>query len=121
MPSLYPLGQETIVVENAPLVTGRTGALIRDWDNAAQTVISECMIQPFILADKLNYTNDGEREFTKNSFRVFAPPGTASIVQPESRILWRGVTYEVQGIPGKWFDFDSTEVYVAFLIRDRRG
>ncbi len=113
------LGEQTIITLDAPLVQGRTGAFYRDWDAAVQTVIPGCSVQPFILAEKLNYTNDSEREFTKNSWRVYAPPD--AVVSPEARVIYQGVEHDVQGIPGDWVDLDGVKNHKAFLIRERRG
>lgn len=116
------LGSQTITVRNAPLVPSSRGtSLIRDWANAEETTFNDCNVQPFKLAEKLAYSNDAEREFSKVGFRVYAPPDADGVVTAESHILYKGIEYEVLGIEGDWHRLDGTLDHVAFIIRERRG
>lgn len=116
------LGTQTIEILNAPLVDSPRGtSSVRDWVNAEVTVVEGCNVQPFKLAEKLAYSNDSQREFSKSGFRVYAPGVADGIVTAESKVRYRGTTYEVLGITGTWFRLDGTIDHVAFVIRERRG
>lgn len=116
------LGAQIITVLNAPFVDSPRGtSSVRDWANAAETVISGCNIQPFKLAEKLAYSNDKEREFSKMGLRVYAPVEADGVVTAESKIRYNGTVYDVLGIQGVWFRLDGTLDHVAFIMRERRG
>jgi hypothetical protein len=120
MPPRRPLGRETITVVRAPLEENpRTGALVRNWDNATETVVKNCNVQPFPLAEKLNFEFLDNREYARSSLRVYAPAGTS--VEPTDKILYRGKTYEVFGFSGDWQDFHGVPHHVAFVMRIREG
>ena len=120
MPPSRPLGKATIVVIRAPLVDNpRTGAKVRDWENATETTVMNCNCQPFPLAEKLNFELMDNREFARSSVRVYAPAGTE--IEHTDRIRYRGDTYEVFGFPGDWQDFHEVPHHVAFVMRIRSG
>lgn len=120
MPPTRPLGNQSIVRRRAPLTANsRDGSLERDWANAVETTITQCNVQPFKLAEKLNFEDNREREFTRSALRVYAPAGTD--VDPDDIIVYRGKQYDVFGFSGEWFDFDAVAHHVAFIIRLREG
>ncbi len=115
-----PLGNDEFTRIRAPLVWSDTAkAYYRDWDNATETTISGCSVQPFRLAEKLNFEINKEREFSRTGLRFFAPAGTD--IDADDRIIYRGREYAVFGHHGDWTDFDGTVNHVAFLARRREG
>lgn len=121
MPALTrPLGNQSFVLVRAALVaSGRDGTLQRDWANATETTVTKCNIQPFRLAEKLNFEDNRDREFARSALRVFAPAGTD--IEPTDRVIYRGNTYDVFGFMGEWADFDGNQHHIAFVIRLREG
>lgn len=119
-PLTRPLGNQTIVIQRAPLVaSGRDGTLQRSWSTATETTVTKCSVQPFRLAEKLNFEDNRDREFARSALRVFAPAGTD--VEPTDRVVFSGKTYDVFGFGGDWAGFDGNPHHVAFVIRLREG
>lgn len=117
---MRPLGSDTFTILRAPLVTDpRDGSLYRDWDNPTETVVTDSNVQPFPLAEKLNFEDNRDREFARTAVRIFAPPGTD--VEPTDRILFNGLTYDVFGHAGPWRRFSGQERYVQIILRVREG
>lgn len=114
------LGNDSFTIIRAQLVENpRDGSLNRDWDNAEEIVIEGAQVQPFRLAEKLNFEIQKEREFARTAIRFFAPPGT--VVLSTDRIRYRGEIYEVFGHDGNWTDFRGREDHVAFIARRQEG
>ncbi len=117
---MRPLGSDTFTIIRAPLIQDpREGALYRDWDNAEETEVSEANVQPFMMAEKLNFEENRDREYARTSVRVYAPPGT--LVEPTDRIRFDGDEYDVFGHAGPWRRFSGQERYVQFIARRREG
>jgi hypothetical protein len=115
-----PLGQQSFIRRRAPLVTNpRDNTAYRDWDNAVDTVITNCSIQPYRLSEKLNFEITVEREFSRTSMRFFCPPETD--IESTDRILYDGHEYDVLGHEGAWFDLHGNRHHVAFIGRRREG
>lgn len=117
---MRPLGSDTFTVLTAPLVVDpRDGSEYRDWDNATSVVVTNAMVQPYPMAEKLNFEENREREFSRSAKRFFAPAGTR--VESTDRIIFDGDEYDVFGADGPWRGFNGTERYVQFIGRLREG
>lgn len=117
---MRPLGIEVLTIRRAPLAASpRDGSEFRDWANATDTEVTGCNVQPFILSEKLVIEINAEREFLKQAWRCWAPPGTD--VTYTDRIVWRGEEYEVLGINGIWNHIMGPEHHRDFMIRLREG
>jgi hypothetical protein len=117
---MRPLGSDTFTIVRAALVTdSRDNSEYRDWDNATRTDIPDSNIQPFPMAEKLNFEDNRDREYSRTAIRVYAPPGT--VVEPTDRIEFDGGTYDVFGAAGPWRRFSGQERYVQFIARIREG
>lgn len=120
MPPSRPLGNESIFVIRAPLVRNeRTNSDYRDWDNATETEVKFCNVQPFPLAEKLNEEVSISREYARSSIRIYAPAGTD--IRHTDRIRYRGNDHDVFGFAGDWQDFSGTPHHVAVVARRREG
>lgn len=120
MPTRRTLGRDSFIRRRAQLVKNpRDNTYYRDWENAEDTLIEGCMIQPFRLAEKLNYEINTEREFSRTGIRIFAPAGTS--IEANDRIIYLGVEYSVFGHLGVWTNFRGEVDHVAFLARIREG
>lgn len=114
------LGSDSFIRRRADLVWNDDAkAYFRDWDNAVDTVIEDCSIQAFRLAEKLNYEINKEREFSRTGLRIFAPAGTD--IDANDRIVFDGREYAVFGHSSDWKDFLGKVNHVAFLARRREG
>jgi len=114
------LGQTVITVVRAALVQDSLdNTSYRDWANATRTTYSGCMIQPFQLSSKLQIEKNLDREFSAAYFRVWMPAG-ADVVSTD-RLETHGLSLDVYGFPGSWFDLEDVESHVAVLCYVRKG
>lgn len=115
-----PLGRDTFIIRRAELVWSESAAAFyRDWDNSVDIVVEDAQVQPFRLAEKLNFEITKEREFSRTAMRFFAPADID--VDPNDKIIYRDQEYEVFGHLGVWTGFRGTADHVAFLARRREG
>ncbi|MEU6058000.1 hypothetical protein [Streptomyces sp. NPDC047097] len=85
--------RQTVVLLDAPLVTGDYNTLDRDWDNAAETSVDGCTV---------DYTSSSERREAREQTVTTAEllmPRRASTVTSAQRVRWDGRTWEVHGDP----------------------
>lgn len=114
------LGRDEFTILRAQLVQDdRDGSFYRDWDNATSVHVTGAMVQPFRLAEKLNFEIHKEREYARTAMRFFAPPDTD--IQSTDRVIYREESYEVFGHLGVWTDFTGRIDHVAFIGRRREG
>lgn len=114
------LGSETITVLRAPEATdSRDGSKYRDWSTATSTVVIGCMVQPFLMSNKLVIEDSLQREFTGQFFRIWAPGDTD--IEYTDRIVWRGRTMDVYGDDGPFVDFEGNVDHIQFVAIYRRG
>lgn len=115
------LGNDTIVIRTYPLVTDSVdNTKYRDYTaTPIETTVKFCNVQPFLLTDKLKIERSIDREYSEDTWRVWAPVGT--VVEHTDRVLFRGVEYEVRGLTGEWRDFEARDHHVNFMIRKRIG
>ena len=117
---MRPLGRDTIVSHRAPLLTDpRDGSKYRDWDNPDLITVEGCNVQPFPLAEKLNFEDNRDREYARTAIRIFAPPGTRFEVT--DRVIFEENTYDIFGHHGTWRRFSGVERYVQVIGRVREG
>lgn len=115
-----PLGKNTIIIVRAPLVIdNRDNTKWRDWDNATETTVRNCMVEPFPLAEKLNFEIGRDREFAQSAVRIYMPADTDIIYT--DRLLHDGYTWQVLGHPGLWFDFKANRNHKAVIAQIRQG
>jgi len=114
------LGNNIVIVKNAPLVADPTdGTLYRDWDAADTTTVAGCMFQPFQPAGTKLLEDNKFREYSSGFFRLWMPAG--SPVDSNSKIEFNGHTYEVYGSPNPWYDFEGVESHIECLLYERLG
>lgn len=77
------------------------------------------MVEPFPLAEKLNFEDNRDREFAQSAVRMYMPSGTD--VVSTDRLIWNGKTFQVLGHPGVWSRFSGKEHHVAVIARQREG
>lgn len=114
------LGREVVTILSAPEVIDiRDGSSYRDWGTATSTVVTGCMVQPFLMSNKLVVEDNLQREFASQYFRVWMPAGT--LLAYTDRLLWRGDSYDVYGEAGVWHDFEGVESHVQCVALLRKG
>lgn len=115
-----PLGGNTIIVVRAPLITDpRDNSLYRDWAHATLFTIKNVMAEPFPLAEKLNFEDNRDREFSRTACRFYMPADTDILYT--DRIRHENNDYDVFGHPGRWFDLDGKGNHIAVIGRVRSG
>jgi hypothetical protein len=105
---------DSITVLRAPLIPGPYGGQDRDWANAVSHV------EPAARVRQLNTTEDvvnAERVITRAKAILFP---TADI-EVTDRVLWRGETWEVEGLPNPVNDGAGRVHHITVLLSWVRG
>jgi hypothetical protein len=109
------LGGQEVTRLRAELVSdGRHGGPSRAWAHASSTAITGVSVQPFATAES---TIDAA--YIADRLRLFAPPGT-DIVSTD-RIVYDGVTYEVDGNAQPWHDLGGQAHHIELVIKRLAG
>lgn len=117
---MRPLGSDIFTILRAPLLTDPVdGSQYRDWNHPTETVVKDANVQPFPMAEKLNFEDNRDREFARTALRFYAPPGTR--VESTDRVRFDGEEYDVFGHDGVWRRFSGQERVVQFIGRIREG
>lgn len=116
---MVPLGKDTFTILRASLVEDPSdGSWYRDWTNAEEIVVENAKVNPFQLAEKLNFEINAEREYARTGMKFFAPP---TEVFSTDRILYRGEVYTVFGHPQTWTDFEGNDDHTEFVAQLKEG
>lgn len=118
-----PLGNITVtVVTPTQTVNTRDNTTEIGFASPTLTSVTGCMMEPFLMADKLQFEVTGERDYSKSTWRIWAP-GVAVILalRPHDRIRILGVEYEVFGHEGTWYNFDGSIHHCQFIVQVREG
>lgn len=115
------LGSEIITVVHAELVTDPFDrSQHRDWEHAESFDVQRCMVQPFLMSNKLIQEDNLQREFTSEYFRIWAPPEAPPIFYFD-RIVWRAEQMEIFGQVQPWHLRSGVLHHYQFLGVSRRG
>lgn len=117
------LGNDTItLVKPTIIVDPVDNTEVISFDTTTEIVVRRCMIEPFLLSEKLQEEITGERDFVRSTWRVWAP-ATADVLalSHHDRIIHQGQEYEVFGHLGVWRDFAGRNHHVQFIIELREG
>lgn len=117
-----PLGNDSYTIVRAPLVAdARDGTLYRDWANATEILVNGAKVNPFQLAEKLQFEITAEREYSRTGMKFFGPPDEVSLPEATDRILYKEKVYTVFGQPVMWTDFEGNDDHVEFVGQLREG
>jgi len=118
---LGKIGSDSFIRLRAPMVTSQRDGVseYRDWDNATQLVVPNVMVQPFKMAEKLNFEVSFNREFVRTAYR-FLLEGDFDIL-PTDKVIWSGSTMEVFGHKQTWKRFNGYIFYTGFIARISDG
>lgn len=113
------LGDDTFTIVRAPLVeSSRDGSKYRDWANAIRIDVVDSKVNPFQLAEKLNFEVNADREFARTGLKFFYPP---TVILHTDRIEYKGETYTVFGHPQIWTDFEGVEDHGEMVVQLKEG
>lgn len=87
----------------APLVEDRYKNKKRDWDNAQRTEVVGVNIQP-AGAPVRSEEETGDRQTTVTAWNLQTPEGVDLDLLETDRVLFDGMTLEVDGKVGRWPD-----------------
>jgi len=114
------LGSEIITVVRAPIIVNtRDNSESQDWTTATRIDVEGCMVQPFLMSNKLVIEDNNERMFAQSFYRVWMPSGTDVLYT--DRLEWREVHMDVFGQKGEWFDFEGISDHIQLLGKRREG
>lgn len=114
------LGNETIIVVHAALIVStRDGSQGRDWGNATRTPYEGCMVEPYLMSNKLVQEDNMSREYVQGFYRCWLPP--TAVVEHIDRLEWRGDSYEAFGPAQKWPDRRGVLHHVQVNMKFREG
>ena len=88
-----PIGRQTVVILDAPLVAGDYNAQARDWGSASETPVSGCTVD---YASSSESTQAGDQTTTRA--QLFMPRRGPRVTEWQ-RVRWGGRTWEVDGVP----------------------
>lgn len=118
----FPLGNDTYTILRAPLVVdARDNTSYRDWDNAVEIVVTGAKVNPFQLAEKLNFEINSEREYARTGMKFFGPPNEDELPESTDRILFRDQEWSVFGVPLMWTDFEGELDHIEFVAQLKVG
>ena len=115
------IGSDSFIRVRAPIAISERDGIseYRDWDNATETVFTDVMVQPFKMAEKLNFEISFDREYIRTALR-FLMNGDQDIL-PTDRVLWKDYQLEVFGHPQRWYRFNGQIRYTGFIGRIQEG
>ncbi|RPK56228.1 hypothetical protein EES43_24610 [Streptomyces sp. ADI96-02] len=88
-----PIGRQTVVLVDAPLVNGDYNTEVRDWAHVTRTPVYGCTV---------DYVSSSEAHEARDQTVTAAQldmPRRAPRVSEWSRVEWDGRTWEVDGVP----------------------
>lgn len=104
---------DVITRKRAPLVTDRYGKQVRDW-SAAASVDYPAEVQP--VSSTENVVNQAR---TETRWRVWLGP--SADLAATDRVVWDGVTFEVEGDVERWKRRGRLHHLRAVLVRVAQG
>ena len=120
---MVPLGNDTITLLKPTATTDtRDNTLYWSFTSPTEVVVNGCSVQPFLPSDKLQFEVTIDRDYSRSTWRVYAPPTTdVMAVKAHDRISFAGDEYEVFGNPGTWRNRHGVLHHVQIIIQVRLG
>lgn len=87
------------------------GSTIPDWNNTWETDVSGCSIQPAATG----LSQDGRVLGILDGMTAYLPPGTD--VREGDRVVYEGITYEINGSPRAWNSATGRASHVQANLR----
>lgn len=117
------LGNITVTIVKPQTITdSRDNTTVLSFATPTLINVPGCMFEPFLIATKLQQEVTGERDYSRSTWRLWAP-GTADILalKPHDRIRVDGIEYEVFGHEGTWYNLNGTVHHAQFIVEIREG
>lgn len=109
---IFANGETVVVVHPTTGATDDYGNPIDDWANATRITVENCGLAPRTEPE----SGSPDAPAAIIGFTLYAPPGTS--IATIDRIEARGVTWEVDGIPGEWRNpFTGTDFGLEVALR----
>lgn len=105
--------RDKVNIVRAPLTTDAHGNQVRDWPSATRQFDVAADVQPATTTEQ----TDG-RQTTLTRWRVFLPASMDVLVT--DRLEWRGLIFEVDGEPERWYRRGAAH-HVELLARRIEG
>lgn len=117
---LDPLGSETVTRLRANItINSKDGTHELDWTSPLTLVLTNCMIEPPLIGNRLLVEDTKARDFVDSLFKGYFP-GEPDVVASD-RILWRTYTYEVRSAPQRRVDFDGNVDHIQVMLELKQG
>ncbi|MEU0783543.1 hypothetical protein ABZ341_18455 [Streptomyces sp. NPDC006173] len=87
------IGRQTVILLDAPLITGSYNKQVRDWDHAVPTEVRRVTVD---ATGSSETKNAGDQTVT--TARLFMPPRAPQVTE-WTRVRWQDRTWEVDGVP----------------------
>ncbi len=112
-----PLGPDTVTVRRPwRTVPDEYGNQVPDWHNAADTILTGCMVQPLAGDEQLPTGRDA----IATVWQLFAPGGPDTL-RATDRVVYRGVVHEVDGEVSVWLTPWGSPNHVQCRLKVVRG
>ena len=108
---MLPTWASQTVTVVRPGIKESRGSEIRDWTNATTHDISGCSVQPA----STELSMDGRVTGIFDGMTAYLPPN-ADIAEGD-RVIYDGLTYEINGTPRKWQSATGLASYVQVGLR----
>ena len=105
---------QTVTVIRPGTKTSR-GSVIPDWDNATETVVRNCSVQP----STTGLSQDGRVLGINDGYTVYMPPSTD--VLAGDRIGFDGKVYTIMGEPKTWVSPTGRTSHIQLSIQRWHG
>jgi len=114
------LGAELVIVRRPDVVVDtRDNSKVLDFSSPTDTPYEGCSVQPFRMSNKLVTEDNVGREFARQFFRFWMPPGADVLFT--DRLLWRALEMDVWAQDGPWFDLEGNADHIQLLGLLREG
>lgn len=89
----HNIGRQTVVLLDAPLVTGAYNKQVRDWAHAVPTEVRRVTVDYAGSSETKNASDQ-----TVTTARLFMPPRAPQVTE-WMRVRWQGRDWDVDGVP----------------------
>jgi hypothetical protein len=108
------LGDQSITILRAGTTTDSHNDGVPDWDTPSSTIISNCYVEQGTTDEQLI-----NRDTVEILWTVYAPPGID--VLATDRIVFEGITYDIDGQPGVNRSFTRKLDYTGIALKRWEG
>lgn len=111
---MLPSWCNTTVTRVRPATLTQRGSTFRDWTQASESEVKGCNVQPDATSSDFS-----DREQSVLTYTIYAPVG-ADIIKGD-RIKVDGHTFDVVGVPFKWYSPNGTTDHLFARMTEWEG